>query len=345
METVLMVGVILAVVAFNVTGAFHDAAEITAPGVVTQAVRPLTALGLFASMAFIGPFLAGTAVADAIAGFVDLGGLEPRDALLIVLAGVCGAVLWNLVTWRWAIPSSSTHGLVGGLVGVTVVVAGPGAVVWGLSSLAEGSLEGVSRIVLALLLSPVAGFLLGAGLIKAGKSAMGWGTRAANRPLRRLQVLGTALLAFAHGANDAQKGIGIIVLALVLGGRLPTFSVPPWAVVLSAATLVVGGLLGGWGIARTLGLGIYPLEPLHGASAQGSAAAIIYSAALVGGPVSTTQVVGSAITGVGAGDRARAVKWETSKTMAVVWLVTIPAAAAAGIATYAVLWAILLPFG
>jgi PiT family inorganic phosphate transporter len=345
METVLMVGVIVAVIAFNVTGAFHDAAEITAPGVVTQAVRPAVALGLFAAMAFAGPFLAGTAVADAIAGFVDLGGLEPRDALLIVLAGVAGAALWNLVTWKLSIPSSSTHGLTGGVVGVTVVAADPDAVVWGIGALADGRLEGVMKIVIALLVSPVIGVVFGAAVLRLGRVAMGRATRAAHRRLRRTQLAGTGLLAFAHGANDAQKGIGIIALALVLGGELPEFSVPAWAVALSAATIVLGGLMGGWGIARTLGFGIYRLEPLHGASAQASAAAIIYGAAIVGGPVSTTQVVGSTITGVGVGDRARSVRWDTAKSMAIVWLVTVPAAAAAAVIVYAALWAALLAVG
>jgi len=340
-----MIGVILAVVAFNVTGAFHDAAEITAPGVVTQAVRPVTALGLFAALVFVGPFLAGTAVADAIASFVDLGSLDAGDALLIVLAGVAGAAVWNVITWLLSLPASSTHGLVGGVVGVTLVAADPGAVVWGVSSLGEGELEGVTRIIVALLISPVLGLVLGAVVMRLGSFAMRWASRAAHRPLRRLQLAGTAVLAFAHGANDAQKGIGIITLALVLGGRLPTFSVPTWVVALSAAALVVGGVLGGWGIARTLGLGIYRLEPLHGFTAQGSAAAIIYGAALVGGPVSTTQVVGSTITGVGMGERARAVKWDTSKSMAIVWIVTMPAAAAAGIVIWLALSAIASPFG
>lgn len=339
-----MVGVILAVVAFNVTGGFHDAAEITAPGVVTQAIRPLTALSLFAATAFIGPFLAGTAVAEAIAGFVDLNDVSARDSLLIILAGVLGAALWNVVTWRLSIPSSSTHALVGGVVGVTMVAAEPGAVVWGAEALADGSLTGVSKIIAALVISPVIGVVLGALVFRAGRLMTRGATRALNRPIRRLQLAGTALLAFAHGANDAQKGIGIIVLALVFGGRLPSFSVPAWVVVLSAGALVAGGVLGGWSIARTLGLGIYRLEPLHGASAQGAAAAIIYGAALLGGPVSTTQVVGSTIAGVGAGERPRSVRWDTTKTMVVVWVVTIPAAAVAGLFAYALLALTLAPF-
>lgn len=325
-----MVAVIAAVVAFNVTGGFHDAAEITAPGVVTRALRPATGLVLFAVMALVGPFLAGTAVANTIGGIVDLSGLAPADALGVVLAGVLGATVWNVVTWRLTIPSSSTHGLVGGLLGATILVAGPGDVVWGLSTLAEGELEGVSKVVLALVLSPVVGLVAGALVVRAARRALARATRAANRPIRRFQLGATGLLAFAHGANDAQKGMGVIALALVLGGRLPSFTVPTWVILVSGAAIVVGGVLGGWGIARTLGRGIYRLEPLDGASAQGAAGVVIYGAALVGGPVSTTQVVGSTITGVGAGGRPRAVRWDTAKAMLLVWLVTLPAAAITG---------------
>lgn len=334
METTLLVLAILAAIAFNVTSGFHDAAEIAAPAVVTRAIRPAGALAVFGVMAFVGPFLAGTAVADTIGGVVTLSGEEPRDALAIVAAGVSGAAIWNVVTWRLGIPSSSTHALVGGLVGVTVVIAGAGDVRWGLSDLAEGRVEGVVRIVAALVLSPVIGLLAGWLAFRAGRALLRGATPRANRPLRRLVGGGMGLVAFAHGGNDAQKSMGVIALTLVLGGRLSSFAVPTWVVLLSAATLTLGGLTGGWGIARTLGRGIYRLEPLHAAGAQSGAAAVIYGAALLGGPVSTTQVVGSAITGAGAGDRPRRVRWDTGTTMMVAWLVTFPAAALAALVAY-----------
>lgn len=340
-----MIGVILAVIAFNVTGGFHDAAEITAPGVVTRAIRPAVALTLFAVMVLVGPFVAGTAVADTIGGFVDLGALDPVDALEIVLAGVAGGALWNVATWRLAIPSSSTHALVGGIVGVTIVGAGAGDVVWGLSELADGEIVGVTKIVLALILSPVLGIVGGALVVRLAKGVLRWATRRANRAVRRFQVLATAVLAFAHGANDAQKGMGIIALALVLGGELPAFEVPGWVILVSVAGLIAGGVFGGWGIARTLGFGIYRLEPVHGASAQVSAGGIIYGAALLGGPVSTSQVVGSTVTGVGAGERPRSVRWDTATQMVLVWVVTLPASAAAGILVYGLLRLVMAPFG
>jgi len=339
-ETTLLVLTILAAGAFNVTSGFHDAAEIAAPGVVTRAIRPAGALTFFAVMVFVGPFVAGTAVADTIGGFVTLSDTAPTTALGIVAAGIAGAAVWNVVTWRLAIPSSSTHALVGGLVGVTVVAAGPGDVSWGLSALADGQLEGVTKILLALVLSPIAGVAAGFLVFRVGRMALRRATRRANRPLRRMLVGGTGLLAFAHGGNEAQKSMGVIALALVLSGRQPSFAIPPWVVVVSAATLVVGGVTGGWGIARTLGYGIYRLEPLHAAGAQAGAAGVIYGAALLGGPVSTTQVVASSITGAGAAERPRGVRWDTGKTMILVWLLTFPAAAAAGLAVYGLIAAI-----
>lgn len=334
METTLLILAILAAVTFNVTSGFHDAAEIAAPAVVTRAMRPAGALAVFVAMTFVGPFLAGTAVADTVGSVVMLSGEEPAAALAIVTAGTAGAAAWNVVTWRAGIPSSSTHALVGGLVGVTVIAAGAGHVRWGVAALGDGQVEGVVKIVAALVLSPLAGLLAGWLAFRLGRALLRRATPRANRPLRRLQVAGTGLLAFAHGGNDAQKSMGVIALALVLGGRLSSFAVPTWVVLVSAATLVAGGLTGGWGVARTLGRGIYRLEPLHAAGAQTGAAGVIYGAALLGGPVSTTQVVGSSITGVGAGDRPRRVRWDTGATMMVAWLVTVPAAALVALAAW-----------
>lgn len=342
MTTTLMVGVVLAAAAFNITGGFHDAAEITAPGVVTTAIRPAAALAVFSLMAFVGPLVVGTAVADTIAGFISLDGLSETDGLAVVLAGTLGAVAWNVVTWRLAVPSSSTHALVGGLVGVTLLVAGADDVVWGITELASGELTGVVKIVAALVLSPILGLLAAGMLFRLGAIALARARRRVNVSLRRTQVAATAGLAFTHGANDAQKGMGVIALALLLGGRQENLEVPLWVVLASATTLVIGGLLGGWGIARTLGRDIYPLEPLHGATAQTAAAGIIYGAALLGGPVSTSQVVGSAITGTGAAEHPRGVRWDTWVSMLIVWLITVPAAAAAAIAVYALLWLALL---
>ena len=169
METALLALAMLAAVAFNVTSGFHDAAEITAPAVATRAIRPAGALTFFAIMTLLGPFLAGTAVADTIGGFVDLSDVPPATALGIVAAGIAGAAIWNVITWRWALPSSSTHALIGGVVGVTVVVAGPGDVGWGFSALIDGELEGVAKILVALAVSPIVGVAAGFVVFRIGR--------------------------------------------------------------------------------------------------------------------------------------------------------------------------------
>ncbi|MCU0306888.1 MAG: inorganic phosphate transporter [Thermoleophilia bacterium] len=321
---------ILACVAFDVTSGFHDMADLTAASIATRALRPAQAALIVAVFGFTGPLVVGTAVADTIGSFVQLGGEAPADALRMVAAGVGGAMAWNVVTWLGGIPSSSTHALVGGLTGAVVMGAGPGAVVWGGEALAQGELVGLCKIAAALLLSPVLGFLGGFLALRAARALLRGATPRANRQLRWVQVVSCAFLAFAHGANDAQKTMGIITLALVLSGSLAAFAVPIWVVALSASALTVGALTGGWRIVRTLGFGVYHLRPLHGATTQLASAGVIYGAALMGGPVSTTHVVSSTIMGTGAAERPRSVGWETGKAMLFTWLVTVPSAAVMG---------------
>ena len=322
--------VVLTCVAFDVTSGFHDMADLTATSIATRALRPAAAVAIVVVFGFTGPLVVGTAVADTIGSFVQLGGLPPSEALRIVVAGVGGAIAWNLVTWRAGIPSSSTHALVGGLIGAVVVSAGPGSVNWGGEALADGELDGVLKIAVALLVSPVLGLMAGFLVQRAFHLAVRGATPRANRPLRALQAFTCAFLAFAHGANDAQKSMGIVTLALVLSGSIAAFEVPLWVIVLSSTSLTVGALTGGWRIVRTLGFGVYHLRPLTGSSAQLAGAGVIYGAALAGGPVSTTHVVSSAIMGVWAAERPRAVGLETGKAMVFTWLVTVPSAAVVG---------------
>jgi PiT family inorganic phosphate transporter len=272
--------------------------------------------------------VAGTAVAATIGSFVDLDGLSSDSALRTVAAGLAAAIAWNVLTWRLGIPASSTHGLVGGLVGATIVAAGVDDVRWGFSALADGEVEGVAKVVLALLLSPVIGLALGAVVLRASawalrSASVGWNLR-----LRRMQWPTVAALSFAHGANEAQKSMGIIALTLLVGGTTDRLEVPFWVVVVSAATIPLGAIVGGWRIVRTLGFGIYRLRPLHAAGAQVTAAAVVGATSVWGGPVSTSQVTSSAIIGVGAAERPRAVRWETGKAMLAAWLLTIPCTAA-----------------
>jgi PiT family inorganic phosphate transporter len=311
----------------------HDAGTLTASGIASRALPPRAALAIVSVFGFAGPLLVGTAVATTIASSVDLGGLAPEDALRTLAAALAAAIAWNVLTWRLGIPASSTHGLVGALVGATVVAAGPDDVVWGVGSLADGQLEGVAKVVVALLLSPLIGLVLGALVLWTAA----WALRRAridwHRRLRLAQWPAVAGLSFAHGANEAQKCMGIIALALLADRGSGGLEVPGWAVVLSAATIPAGALLGGFRIVRTLGYRIYRLRPIHAAGAQATAAVVIAATSAWGGPVSTSQVNSSAIIGVGAAERPRAVRWETGKEMLLAWLLTMPCTAVlAGVA-------------
>mgnify|MGYP001812166306 FL=1 len=320
-EVLIVVGIVLV---WAVIGGFSDAGTLSAAAIASRALTPRQAILTVGGFGFLGPLVGGTAVAATIGSFVDLSGLAPQDALRTLTAGLVAAIVWNAVTWRAGLPVSSTHGLVGGLVGATIAASGADDVRWGVAALAEGRIEGVTKVVIALVVSPILGLALGAVIhaLAAGalrSAEVGW-----HRRLRRAQVPAVAALSFTHGLNEAQKSMGIIALALLAGGTTDSLDVPVWAVVLSAATIPAAALLGGWRIVRTLGFGIYRLRPLHGASAQLAAASVVAATSAWGGPVSTSQVSSSAIMGVGASERPKAVRWETGKAMLLAWVVTIP---------------------
>jgi len=333
-KTAIVVAIVLI---WAVSGGVHDAGTLTASSIASRALTPRRAIAIVGVCGFAGPLVAGTAVAATIGSIVDLGGLAPGSALRTVGAGLAAAIGWNVLTWRAGIPASSTHGLVGGLVGATIVAAGADDVHWGFAALADGHVEGVAKVVVALLLSPVIGLGLGAAVQRVAAWALrsagvGW-----NQRLRAMQWPTVAALSFAHGVNEAQKSMGIIALTLLVGGSTDRLEVPFWAVLVSAATIPLGAVVGGWRIVRTLGFGIYRLRPLHAAGAQFTAAAVVGATSAWGGPVSTSQVTSSAIIGVGAAERPRAVRWETGQAMLVAWLLTMPCTAALAAALVAVL--------
>lgn len=333
--TILCVAV---VVVFDFTNGFHDASSILGTVIASRALTPARAVVLVAVFEFLGPLLGGTAVANTIGGFVDLGALAEMLSLTVLLAGLVGAIAWNLLTWWLAIPSSSSHALVGGLVGAVLVSAGAEHVVWGLGALAgEGRLTGVVKVLLALVLSPLLGLWAGFLLHRAALFLLRAARPAVNRHLRRAQLFTAAWLAFSHGANDAQKSMGILTLVLLLGGFIPTFQVPAWVIVACAGAITAGILSGGWRIVRTVGFGIYKVRPLHALDSQLSSASVILTAALLGAPVSTTHVVSSSIMGIGAAERPRAVRWAKAKEIVTTWLVTLPGAAAIAVVAYALL--------
>ena len=330
MSTLLLLSLVAigAVLLFDYTNGFHDASNIVATVIASRAMTPVQAVVVVAVFEFLGPVLGGTAVANTIGTFVDVADLGPVQSVTVILCGIVGAITWNLGTWWLGIPSSSSHALVGGLVGAVVLAAGPQYVHWGWTELVvDHHVTGVAKVLIGLVLSPVIGFWAGFGVHRAASRLLSRAKPSANRGLRRAQWATSAWLAFSHGANDAQKSMGIITLVLLLGGFIPGFDVPFWVILACATAITLGILSGGWRIVRTVGFGIYKVRPLHALDAQVTAASVIFAASTFGAPVSTTHVVSSSIMGIGASERPKAVRWSKAKEIVGTWVVTIPGAA------------------
>jgi len=311
--------------AFDLSNGFHDSSNAIAALVVTRAARPRAALLLASVCHLAGPLLAGTAVADTVGSVVH----PPAARVLpVVGAALTAGLAWNLLTWWRGLPSSSSHALVGGLVGATIAVCGPGAVSWG--RLDGIHPRGVVGVLVGLAVSPLLGLAAGAVLIAVLRGMLARARAGAAAWARRGEWLAAAALAFSHGANDAQKTMGVLTLVLLATGHLTAFAVPLWVKIGAATALTLGTGLGGWRIVRTVGRGIYRLSSLDGLASQASSAAVILAAARIGAPVSTTHVVAAGIIGVGADQRRRHVRWRVVGDIVSGWAVTLPAAAVLG---------------
>src|SRR5665647_845503 len=281
---------------FDYINGFHDTANAIATSVSTKAVSPRNAILIAAAFNFLGA-LSGTAVAATIGKNI----VAPHDVVpLVLVAALIGAIFWNLFTWYFGIPSSSSHALIGGLIGAVIARSGTAAVLW----------QGFLKILAGLIGSPIVGLLMGSLImtllfwIFKGSSPV-----KTNLKFRRLQVLSACMASFAHGSNDAQKSMGIISLSLLSAGRISSFHVPLWVMIACALSMSAGTATGGWRIIRTMGGKIFRIEPINGFAADFTASAVIYGASLMGVPVSTTHVVSSSIMGVGAAKRLKGVRW------------------------------------
>ncbi len=306
---------------FDYTNGFHDAANVVATIITTGALSPRKALLMAAICEFIGPFLFGTAVAQTIGtNIVDITSFHSDVIALsisLVVASLVGAIAWNLITWFLGLPSSSSHALVGGMVGAVLVAYGPDKIIW----------KGLLYVIVVLITSPIFGLIFGTLFFKLTVYLSRNATPKARYFFNRMQILSSIALSLSHGANDAQKSMGLITMSLVILGLLPTFHIPFWVIFSCATTIALGTATGGWRIIKTMGVGIYRLRSVHAFCAQTSSAAVILGAALFGGPVSTTHVVSSSIMGVGAGQRISAVRWVVAKNIILAWFITIPASA------------------
>lgn len=320
---VILVIVVCTAFAFNFTNGFHDTATLIAVSISTGAARPQVAVGMAALLNFAGAFIS-IAVAATIANeVIDAGMITPTT----VFAGLIGAIAWILITWWFGLPSSSSHALIGGVVGATVAATGFDAV------LADGL---VGKVLVPAVLAPLLAFAV-AGLSIGLVYRIVGGQRpgVVNRGFKHGQLLSGGLLALGHGANDAQKTMGVITLALIADGSLEAGADPPfWVIVLAAAAIALGTYGGGWRIIKASGARIIKMDAAQGFSAQGAGAAVILASTNFGFPLSTTHVINGGVMGAGAAKRLSAVRWGVAGNILIAWLLTLPAAAAIGGAVY-----------
>jgi PiT family inorganic phosphate transporter len=320
-------------IAFALTNGFHDAANAIATLVATRGARPGQAIVLAAVFNMLGALLVGSAVADTIAGIVTV---SAGEAVAVIGAGVLAATLWNLLTWWRGLPSSSAHALVGGLVGSALVVDGTGAVQWG--GLDGWKPVGVFGVLIVLAVSPLLGLGFGYLFARLNRRLLRRATHRIGTPIRGAEWAMSAALSFGHGANDAQKAMGVVVALLLASGHLDTEAVPLWVKLACGGALTLGTAMGGWRIIRTIGRRIFRLASIDGFASQSASTAVILPASYLGAPVSTTQVVASSVVGVGGGRRRwHHVRWNVVRSIGLAWLLTLPGSALMG-AIMLVIW-------
>jgi len=318
----ILVFIIVVALAFDFLNGFHDAANSIATVVSTRVLAPQKAVLWAAFFNFVAAFVLGTGVAKTLGqNMIDLKIVTNQ----VILAGLLGAIVWNLITWYYGLPVSSSHALIGGYAGAAVAKAGFSAILWG----------GWSKTLLFIVLAPLIGMVLGLALtILVTWIFRRWRPSKLDRLFRRLQLVSAGLYSLGHGGNDAQKTMGIITGLLVASGKLKDFHVPLWVILISHAAIALGTMFGGWRIVKTMGTKITKLQPFGGFCAETAGAITLLSATLAGIPVSTTHTITGAIVGVGASRRLSAVKWGVAGRIVWAWLLTIPIAAAVSAVCY-----------
>ena len=318
LDTYMIILVVVLALIFDFINGFHDTANAIATCVSTRAIRPGLAIIGTAILNFIGAMIS-TGVAKTIGGDIVISANMINE--LIIVAGLTGAIIWNILTWYVGMPSSSSHALIGGMIGAVAISVGFGALHgWG-----------ILKIFLSLILSPITAIVVGYIIMNLIFAVChSYRPAVVNLTANRLQVLSAALMAFSHGSNDAQKSMGIITLALLSGGFIDTLEVPTIVKLLCAAAMALGTSVGGWKIIRTVGGKIFKMHPIHGFAADLNSAVVIFTATLLHLPVSTTHVVSGSIMGVGAAQRVKAVHWNVARQMVSAWVLTIPCTAVMG---------------
>ncbi len=321
---VVLIVVVATALAFDYTNGFHDTANVVATSISTRALSPRLAVAMAAILNFVGAFISVEVAATIAEDVVQGSAITPT----VIFAGLVGATIWNLITWYYGIPSSSSHALIGGMVGAVIAAVGTSAV------LGDGIL---GKVLVPAVIAPVVAFFVGVIAIGIAYRVCGrLRPGPASRGFRAGQVVSGGLLALAHGTNDAQKTMGVITLALIANGNLSAadFHIPTWVIVASATAIALGTYSGGWRIIRTMGTRIIKMDAAQGFSAQGAGAATILASSHFGYPLSTTQVIAGGVMGAGAGKRLSAVRWGVAGNMLAAWVMTLPAAAMIGALAY-----------
>jgi PiT family inorganic phosphate transporter len=322
---IILVLVIGTALAFDFTNGFHDTANVVATSISTGAARPQVAIGMAALLNFVGAFISITVAATVANDVVNPEVITPT----IVFAGLIGAIAWNLITWSFGLPSSSSHALIGGVVGSSVAAAGFDSII------ADGL---VGKVLVPAVVAPVLAFLVaGIAIVVVYRIVGRQRPGIVSRGFKQGQVVSGGLLALAHGTNDAQKTMGVITLALIANGSLGANADPPfWVIASAAAAIALGTYSGGWRIIKTTGTRIIKMDPAQGFSSQGAGAAVILASTHFGFPLSTTHVINGGVMGAGAAKRVSAVRWGVAGNIVFAWLLTLPAAAAIGAVAYGV---------
>jgi PiT family inorganic phosphate transporter len=325
-STLLLVIVVATALAFDITNGFHDTANVVATSISTRAVPPRIAVGLAAMLNFAGAFLSLKVAATVATGIVDAGGVT----MLVVFAALVGAIVWNMVTWSVGLPSSSSHALIGGVVGATIAAHGTGEV--------HGD-SLIGKVIVPAIVSPVVAFVsAGICILVAYRIVGRLNPGPVTRGYRLGQLVSGGLLSLAHGTNDAQKTMGVITLALIAHGSVDAANptTPTWVIVSAASAIALGTYTGGWRIIKTMGTRIIKMDAAQGFAAQGAGSAVILAASHVGFPLSTTHVISGGVMGAGAAKRVSAVRWGVAGNIVIAWLLTLPAAGLSAALVYGV---------
>lgn len=326
--------VIIIALIFTLTNGLHDASSVVATMIACNAASPIQAVMLASVFGLLGVFFSGSQVADTVSAIIRIA--PGIDLIHILIASILGAVVWNIVTWRIGIPSSSTHALVGGLIGAAWTANGPYSILWGVSELFSGNHQvvGIIKVIASLIFSPLLGFTIAYLIQKISALMLRNSKFGINSMINKLQWFVAAALAFSHGSNDSQKITGLISLALISAGVVKTHSVPLLIKIAVGLVMFVGTALGGWKIMKTIGDKIYDLRPIHSLNSMLSSGVSILIATFTGAPVSTTHVVVGGIMGVGTADEYRMVNWNIGKEIVTAWFITIPCSAIAAAVIY-----------